>query len=175
MSSNHSAFDQILAADFIVCLGLETTIPDAAIPGLPRNYRRLFLDDSLAFFSGGKAIDIAERIEDTEAAMSHPNFAKVVEMDWAIYDRQRENVAAEKTVFVNSGDNPVTNETQRVSGVSQSRLIQEGVSFSEAISQLNQQLTNLGSQNVVFLTFGDWVTEYQLKLEAKIRQVALPY
>lgn len=153
---------------------METTIPDAALPGLPRNYRRLFLDDSLALFSGGKAIEIAERIQDLDAAKSHPNFAKVVEMDWAIYDRKRENVAAEKTIFVNSGDNPITNETQRVSGVTQSRLIQEGVSFSDAIQQVNEQLGALGSQNVVFLTFGDWVTEYQLKLEAMQRQVTLP-
>jgi len=52
----------IFDSDIVICLSLETTIPSHSDSGLPRNYRRLFLDDTLSELTGGKAMEIASQI-----------------------------------------------------------------------------------------------------------------
>jgi hypothetical protein len=99
-------------ADIVICFSLETTvIPQSQAP---KNYRRLFMDDSLSKLSGGVAIEVAE--VDLDAVKS--NLPKVIELDWVVFDTKKLSIIADRTVFVNSQDNAVTNETQRVTGVS---------------------------------------------------------
>lgn len=58
----------IFDSDIVICLSLETTIPSHSDQGLPRNYRRLFLGNTLSELSGGKALEIASQITELKDA-----------------------------------------------------------------------------------------------------------
>lgn len=52
---------------------------------MPRNYRRIFLDNSLAVLSGGQCVEISECIEGNieEVVEQCP---KIIQLDWVIFD-----------------------------------------------------------------------------------------
>jgi hypothetical protein len=58
----------------------------------------------------------------------------VVELDWVVFDMKKQSVVIDRSIFINSVDNAVSTETQRVTGVTQNKLLSEGVSFEEAIN-----------------------------------------
>lgn len=58
----------------------------------------------------------------------------MVELDWVVFDMKKQSVVIDRSIFINSVDNAVSTETQRVTGVTQNKLLSEGVSFEEAIN-----------------------------------------
>ena len=81
---------------------METTIQSTHVSetAIPRNYRRLFIDRTLGEDSSdGQPLDIAKSI-DVETQKLNPNFPKLVELDWVVFDLRKQQVLADKTVFV---------------------------------------------------------------------------
>lgn len=54
-------------------------------------------------------MEIAESSVDLQAIKN--NLPRVVELDWVVFDTKKLSIIADRTIFVNSGDNAVTNET----------------------------------------------------------------
>lgn len=78
-------------ADYIVCLSVETTIQSINVSetATPRNYRRLFIGKTQGENSSeGQTLDVAKSI-DIEAQKLNPNFPKLVELDWVVFDLKK--------------------------------------------------------------------------------------
>lgn len=131
-----------------MCLSLETTIPGAAATGdsvegaarVPRNYRRLFLEDSIPGLNVVLPIETAAIIPSVDAVKRTPpellHFPSIIELDWIIFDVKQKQVLGENSILVNPGE-PLNIETTRVTGVTQAKINQEGHSFESAIKTVS--------------------------------------
>jgi hypothetical protein len=88
-----------------MCLSAETTIQSthSSEAAIPRNYRRLFIDrNSGEDLFDCKTVEVGESI-DVEKQKANPNFPKLVELDWVVFDLKKQQVIADRTVFVDPG------------------------------------------------------------------------
>ena len=123
--------------DYIVCLTVETTAS-------PNNLRRLFcqsVEDRLSKETGGAMRETAPYIGDLHAFLkvNSPVIPHIVEIEWQICSvREPFKVVDAESIIVNPGV-PITETTTSLTKLTQARVQEEGVTFSEALQRVSKR------------------------------------